>query len=187
VYVPETRLVENREVLGKLKSLEEKKQAALRLLTIAEDSLNDMRQEETQIKATQAQIAVYLEHNVVTHYNDAAVAYIDYIISRAKGKGESDNVNKFEQQKTQHKDLVAKINTDIDSGVATLLTEEGIDRQIKNLKSMKIFGKYLAKALEQDAKAEDATDEEEFRPVAIPSWSEDIRKKWTTFRFRWPF
>ena len=187
VYVPETRLVENREVLGKLKSLEEKKQAALRLLTIAEDSLNDMRQEETQIKATQAQIAVYLEHNVVTQYNDAAVAYIDYIISRAKGKGESDNVIKFEQQKTQHKDLVAKINTDIDSGVATLLTEEGIDIQIEDLKSMKIFGKYLAKALEQDAKAEDATDEEEFRPVAIPSWSEDIRKKWTTFRFRWPF
>lgn len=186
VFVPETRLIENREVLGELKTLEEKKQAALRLLTIAEDSLNGMRQEETQIKATQAQIAVYLEHNVVTHYNDATVAYIDYNISLARREGKSDDIIRFEQQQTQHKGLVAKINTDINSSVATLLTEEGINRLIEDLKSMKIFGKYLAKALEQDSMAEDANDEE-FRQVAIPSWSEDIRKKWSTFRFRWSF
>jgi hypothetical protein len=154
---------------------------------IAGDSLNGMGQEETQIKVTQAQIAVYLEHNIVRQYNDAAVAYIDYCISRAKNKGDSDNVIQLEQQKTPHKDLVAKINTDIDSSVATLLTEEGIDSLIKDLKGMKIFGKYLAEALKQESKAEYANDEEEFCQVAIPSWSEDIKKKWTTFRFRWPF
>jgi hypothetical protein len=187
VYVRETKLVENRKVLGELKSLEEKKQAALRLIAIAEDSLNGMRQEETQIKETMAQIAVYLEHNVITHYNDAAVAYIDYNISRAKEIGESDKVIQLEQQKTQHKGLVTKINTDIDSGVGTLLTEEGINRLIEGLKSMKIFGKYLVEALEQDTMAEDANDDEEFRPVAIPSRSEDNRKIWNPFRFKWPF
>lgn len=146
-----------------------------------------MRQEETQIKTAQAQIAVYLKHNVVTNYNDAAVTYIDYIISQATRVGKSGDVIRLEQQKTQHQDLVAKMNTDIDSGAATLLTEEGIDKVIKDLKRMKIYGKYLAKALEQHSNAEDSSDDEEFRQVAIPSWAEDMKKKWTTFRFRWPF
>jgi hypothetical protein len=190
VYVRERRLVENKKnekVVGKLKSLEEKKQRALGLLAIAEDSLNAMRLEETQIKAAQAQIAVYLKHNVVTNYNDAAATYLDYIISRATKEGKSGDVIQLEQQKIQHQDLVAKMNTDIDSGAATLLTEEGIDKVIEDLKSMKIYGKYLAKALEQHSKAEDSNDEEEFRQVAIPSWAEDMRKRWTAFRFRWPF
>ncbi|KAJ2891969.1 hypothetical protein MKZ38_010501 [Zalerion maritima] len=46
-------------------------------------------------------------------------------------------------------------------------TEESTDKLTKDWKSLKIFGKYLAKAFEQDWKAKDANQKEEFRQVAV--------------------
>ena len=57
-YTEVTYLIQDKTLLGKLESIEEKKKAAARVLEDAEDSARAMALEQEQIKATRAQISV---------------------------------------------------------------------------------------------------------------------------------
>ena len=180
-YIPTKQSIPDEERLMQLRDMDETREEAGRILKTLHDCFDAMIQEVNQIKATRARISAYLEKNSLAAYKDATKTYLAYSISCARREGNTEQVSQLEQQKVDHEELMKLMEVDIDDGLASQLTAEDVQRSIVDLKNMKIFGKYLMEALEEDERRMRETEDESFRQITAPTLMEGIKKKCKDF------
>ncbi|KAK3943702.1 hypothetical protein QBC46DRAFT_418945 [Diplogelasinospora grovesii] len=106
-----------------------------------------VKQEEMQVKEALAMFGVYLKRNALVAYNDATIAYLDYLIADAQSKGGTDEVQQLGLQKIAYQDQLTSITNAIKNGKTDPPDEKTLDDTINKLYKMPNFGPDLAKVL----------------------------------------
>ncbi|KAE9972894.1 hypothetical protein EG328_004702 [Venturia inaequalis] len=112
-------------------------------------TIDEYNVEHGEIRMAAAKFGVFLKKYSITPYNDATVAYLDLLI-----RGERDKINaggnnkKFlalQEDLERHKETVKILTRSMNANTtaADVLTEAGVERVVRDLYSLKHFGKNL--------------------------------------------
>jgi len=78
------------------------KQAAEVLKAELDKEVKELRSEDAQIKQALAKSAVYLKEGAMVAYNDTTIAYLDYVIERARQSGAAVDQIEYETLKAAY-------------------------------------------------------------------------------------
>ena len=143
------------------------KQAAI---TLKEERVSEYRQEREIIRDAAAKFCVFLKNNSLTPYNDALIAYLDFLIQEEQAKvqagGNDKRLLSLTEERHKHKETIEVITRNMDSNaVWNDLSEGGVDRMVQSLYNLKHFGDNLKKMKQGIATAHQATYRE--RPYTV--------------------
>lgn len=146
----ETRIIDDNEILGKIRSNVDEKEKLNRKIQAAQELQQIMRKERGQIRAARALFFVYLSHNAVDKskgYNDATIKYLDLQITVANQDRKTERAAELKLQRSMHMDEVMVLEEAITKGTVVVPDERAVDETIAGLKSMSLFGKNLSDAV----------------------------------------
>jgi GTPase SAR1 family protein len=140
------------------------KQTAIRNL---QERIDEYKQEHLQIQNATARFGLFLKKWSITPYNDQTLAYLDHLIKEEWGKvqagGNRKRLDDLEEDRRKHEEMIkvlaANVNKNTKSNDLDLqpLTEEGVDKLIKQLYGLKHFGKNLLSVKKTITAAHQAT------------------------------
>jgi len=121
------------------------KAAALKAL---DGQIAEFKEEHLKIQEAAARFTVYMQENSITVYNDAALEYLRHLIKEENVKvqlgGDSTRLEALKKECEQYQAYVETIKDARKRGVpGALLDEQGVSRLVKELYSMKHYGKDL--------------------------------------------
>ncbi|KAK3636663.1 hypothetical protein LTR56_000844 [Elasticomyces elasticus] len=122
-------------------------------LTQKQALVAEYRQEREIIRDAGAKFCVFLKNNLLAPYNDALIAYLDFLIKEEQAKvqvgGNNQRLLSLTLERNKHEEAIKIITRDMDSSVVGFdLSEGGVDRMVQGLYLLKHFGDNL-KALKQ--------------------------------------
>lgn len=139
-------------------------------ITELEKVTEEYRAEHKQIQEAAAQFGIFLKKHSITPYNDKTLAHLDFMIKEERAKVEAGGNRKkldgLEEDRGKHMETVKVLTLNMENNAKCQpLTEEGVDRQVKQLYDLKHFGKNLKAVKQTIASAHEATYRE--RPFRI--------------------
>ncbi|KAF1956851.1 hypothetical protein CC80DRAFT_562620 [Byssothecium circinans] len=146
----EVRAVDDESVLDEIRSNEGEMQVLEHKIKTTKNSQQMIRKEREQIQQARALFYVYLCHNAVgtsRAYSDATIQYLDLHIAMANRDGRTDEQTELMLQKSAHLDEVETLQEAIAVGTVAIPDERVVERTIKGLKNMDLFGKELSNAV----------------------------------------
>lgn len=139
-------------------------------ITELEKVTKEYRAEHKQIQEAAAQFGIFLKKHSITPYNDKTLVYLDFMIKEEQAKVEAGGNRKkldgLEEDRRKHEETVKVLTLNMKNNAKYQpLTEEGVDRQVKQLYNLKHFGKNLRAVKHTIASAHEATYRE--RPFRV--------------------
>jgi hypothetical protein len=133
-----------RGIKGDAKScLQLERETAARLLA-------RIQEEKLQISTTQVLIGTYLGAFAIAASEDVLIKYLNTQISIAEDKFAISEADELNEQRSQYKAGMVKLQEAIKKGEADALNEKDVDDAMERLKKMDIFGPLLSKSLGVD-------------------------------------
>lgn len=135
-----------------------------------EELVAEYRQEREVIRDAAAKFCVFLKNNSLVPYNDALIAYLDFLIKEEQAKvqagGNSKRLLSLTEERYKHQEAIEVItrNTDSDA-VRNDFSDGGIDHMVHDLYNLKYFGDNLKKLKQGIATAHQTTYRE--RPYTV--------------------
>ena len=135
-----------------------------------EQRIKEYEQERNTIRDAAAKFGVYLRKNSLAPYNDALIAYLDYLIKEEQVKvqvGSSDKrLQSLLEERRKHQEAIEVITRNQNSNVNTReLSDDRIKQKIQDLYHLKHFGAILKNMQQGIAMAHEATYRE--RPYTV--------------------
>ncbi|KAH8808796.1 hypothetical protein F5884DRAFT_753313 [Xylogone sp. PMI_703] len=169
-----TVTVTNREIEKQLKMHAD--EVTLRETAIKEKKalIEEYRQEHHQIQEAAAEFGLFLKKYSITPYNDATLAYLDFLIQDEEVKvnagGSRQKLQDLKQDRDKHKALIKVLEDNMaHNSSCKPLTELGVDQTVRHLYSLNHFGKNLKILKTSIAIAHQATYRE--RPYRVKNHS----------------
>lgn len=139
-------------------------------ITQKEKRVSEYRQEREIIRDAAAKFCVFLKNNSMAPYNDALIAYLDFLIKEEQAKvqtgGNDKRLLSLTEERHKHKEAIEVITRNMNSSAAwNDLSEGGVDRMVQSLYNLKHFGDNLKTMKQGIATAHQATYRE--RPHTI--------------------
>lgn len=132
--------------------------------------VEEYRKEREVIRDAAARFCVFLKNKSIAPYNDALVAYLDFLIKEEQAKVQAGGSDKrllsltLERQK--HTEAIEVLTRHMDGhAVAEELDEGGVDRLVKGLYGLEHFGENLKQMKQGITAAHQATYRE--KPVTV--------------------
>jgi hypothetical protein len=133
--------------------------------------IREYEEEQGEIQEAAAQFCVFLKKHSLTPYNDATLAYLDFLIkeeraklqaAESKGLWAGINLKKLEaleEDRRKHEELIKVLTSHLDSNDKNWqpLTEEGAEKLVQKLYGLKHFGENLKSVKQAIAAAHEAT------------------------------
>lgn len=122
----------------------------------------EYRSEHDQIRKAAAQFGMFLKKYSITPYNDATLAYLDYLIKEEQAKiqqgGNDKKLRGLEEDRQKHVELVNILTRNMaNDDNYQPLNEAGVDRLVQQLYSLKHFGSNLESVKRNITEAHQAT------------------------------
>ncbi|KAL4721759.1 hypothetical protein ACLX1H_011253 [Fusarium chlamydosporum] len=149
-------VVENEKARESKKTKDDQTAKAERWIAESNQTIAEMGDEDTQVKAALAQFNLYLRHNAIAAFNDSTSSYLSYLIQAVRGeelpKDKDGRVNEearvaqqkkileYESQKKAYDFECEKAKESIDDKSATIPDEKDINRIIGDLGDMHHYG-----------------------------------------------
>ena len=135
-----------------------------------ETLVSEYRQEQETIRDAAAKFCVFLKNNSLAPYNDALIAYLDFLIKEEQAKvsagGNDKRLMSLTQERHKHEEAIEVITRNMNSTAAwNDLSEGGVDRMVQSLYNLKHFGENLQKMKHGIATSHQATYRE--RPYNV--------------------
>jgi GTPase SAR1 family protein len=135
-----------------------------------EKRVEEYKTEREIIRETAAKFCVFLKNNSLAPYNDALIAYLDFLIKEEQAKVQAGGNNKrllsLTEERHKHQEAIEIITKHMNSSASwNELSEGGVDRMVQRLYKLKHFGKNLQNLREGIATAHQATYRE--RPYTV--------------------
>ncbi|TKA78719.1 hypothetical protein B0A55_04535 [Friedmanniomyces simplex] len=135
-----------------------------------EERVSEYRQEREIIRDAAAKFCVFLKNNSLAPYNDALIAYLDFLIKEEQAKvqagGNDIRLLSLTQERHKHQEAIEVITRNMDSkAVWNDLSEGGVDRMVQGLYNLKHFGDNLRNLKQGIVTAHEATYRE--RPYTV--------------------
>jgi hypothetical protein len=132
--------------------------------------LEEYKLEQESIRETTAKFCVLLKDNSLVPYNDATIAYLDFMIKEEQAKVQAGGNNKkllsLTEERHKHQEAIELITRNMASNATwTDLSEGAVDRMVQSLYSLKHFGKNLQDLKQGITTAHQATYRE--RPYTV--------------------
>jgi hypothetical protein len=147
-----------------------------------EERIKEYESEHAQIQKAAAQFGLFLKKYSITPYNDATLAYLDFLIKEEKGKvqagGNRRRLDALEQDRAKHEEIIKVLTDNMQHDPnCKPLTDEGVDRLVRQLYNLKHFGKNLKTVKKTISAAHQATYREmPYRVTSGRNWG------WSPFR-----
>jgi hypothetical protein len=124
---------------------------------------------QTTLRAA-ANFCDFLKNNSLAPYNDALIAYLDFLIKEEQAKVSADGNNKqllsLTEERHKHEEAIQVITRTMNSTAAwNDLSEGGVDRIVQSLYNLEHFGENLHKMKQGIATAHQVTYRE--RPYTV--------------------
>ena len=139
-------------------------------ITKLEALVTEYREEQETIRDAAAQFCVFLKKNSLAPYNDALIAYLDFLIKEEQAKvqagGNDKRLLSLTEERHKHQEAIEVITRNMNS-TATWndLSEGGVDRKVQSLYNLKHFGENLKDMKQGITTAHQATYRE--RPYTV--------------------
>ena len=135
-----------------------------------EKRVKEYKQEREIIRSTAAKFCVFLKNNSLVPYNDALIAYLDFLIKEEQAKVQAGGNNKrllsLTEERHKHEEAIKVITKHMNSNTTwNDLSEGGVDRMVQGLYNLKHFGKNLQNLKQGITIAHQATYRE--RPYTV--------------------
>lgn len=131
----------------------------------------EYKKEQDKIQDATARFCMFLKKHSLTPYNDATLEYLDFLIkderakvqaAQAKGILAKTNVKRLEaleEDRRKHEELIKVLTSHMNNFDTEWrpLTEEGVEKLVQKLYSLKHFGKNLRSVKQAIAAAHEAT------------------------------
>lgn len=132
--------------------------------------VSEYRQERETIRDAAAKFCVFLKNNSLAPYNDALIAYLDFLIKEEQAKvqagGNDNRLLSLTEARHKHQEAIEVITRNMGSNaVCNDLSEGGVDRMVQSLYKLKHFGDNLKKMKQGIVTAHQATYRE--RPYTV--------------------
>lgn len=132
--------------------------------------VEEYRQEQEIIRDTAAKFCVFLKKNSLVPYNDALIAYLDFLIKEEQAKvqagGNDKRLLSLTEERHKHQEAIQVITRNMNSSAGRNdLSESSVDRMVQSLYNLKHFGENLKKLKQGIATAHQATYRE--RPYTV--------------------
>lgn len=144
----------------------------LKKTAIAQNELRvqEYKQEREIIRDTAAKFCVFLKNNSLVPYNDALIAYLDFLIKEEQAKvqvgGSDKRLLSLTDERHKHQEAIEVITRHMNSSMTwNDLSEGSIDRMVQGLYNLKHFGKNLQNLKQGITTAHQATYRE--RPYTV--------------------
>ncbi|CAG8959796.1 hypothetical protein HYFRA_00001704 [Hymenoscyphus fraxineus] len=124
--------------------------------------ISEYKQEREKIRDAAAKFGVFLKKYSLAPYNDALIAYLDYLIKEEQMKVQAGGSNKrllsFTEERHKHTEAIKVITENLNSNANWETMSEGaIDRMVQSLYKLKHFGSTLENLRHGIATAHEAT------------------------------
>jgi GTPase SAR1 family protein len=124
--------------------------------------IREYRSEHEQIQKAAAQFGAFLKKYSTTPYNDATLAYLDFLIKEERAKvqagGNRKRLQALKEDRQKHKEEIKILTHNMATNAnCQPLDEEGVDRLVRKLYNLKHFGNNLRTAKQTIATAHQAT------------------------------
>lgn len=131
-------------------------------ITQLAERVSEYRQEREIIRDAAAKFGVFLKKHSLAAYNDALIAYLDFLIKEEQAKVQAGGNNKrllsFTEERHKHQEAIEVITRNTNSNaVWNDLSEGGVDRMVQSLYNLKHFGDNLRSMKQGIALAHQAT------------------------------
>ncbi|KAF2669828.1 hypothetical protein BT63DRAFT_222869 [Microthyrium microscopicum] len=131
-------------------------------ITQMDQRIKEYEKELGIIRMAAAKFGVFLKKNSITPYNDATVAYLEFLIKAEKDKvqigGNKARLDALEQDLNKHHEIVGILTRSMNSKHNTAdITEAGVHKTVKELYNLKHFGKDLQNLQHGISEAHQAT------------------------------
>jgi GTPase SAR1 family protein len=132
--------------------------------------VTEYKQEQETIRDTAAKFCIFLKNNSLVPYNDALIAYLDFLIKEEQAKVQAGGNNKrllsLTEERHKHQEAIELITRNMTSNATwNDLSEGAVDRMVQGLYSLKHFGKNLQELKQGITTAHQATYRE--RPYTV--------------------
>jgi GTPase SAR1 family protein len=138
--------------------------------------IEEYRREHEQIRKAGVQFGAFLKKHSITPYNDATLAYLDFLIKEEKAKiqagGNRKKLQALEEDRQKHEEEIKILTENMQNDAnCQPLDEEGVDLLVKQLYNLKHFGNNLKSVKHTIAAAHQATYREmPYRVKSNGSW-----------------
>jgi predicted GTPase len=110
--------------------------------------IKEYEEEHNIIRMAAAKFGLFLKKNSITPYNDATVAYLDFLIKAETDKvqqgGDERKLKDLTEDLQRHNETVQVLTRSVNmNNSAADLSEAGVERTVRHLYSLKHFGKNL--------------------------------------------
>lgn len=110
--------------------------------------VEEFKQEQRTIREAAAKFCIFLKKNSLVPYNDALIAYLDFLIKEEQVKvqagGNDKRLLSLTEERYKHKEAIALITQHMNSNAGAVdLSEGAVDRMVRGLYNLKHFGKNL--------------------------------------------
>lgn len=131
----------------------------------------EYRSEHDQLRKAAARFGIFLKKYSITPYNDATLAYLDFLIKEEHAKiqagGNDRKLRGLEADRQKHVETVDILTRNMaNDSKCRLLDEAGVDRLVKKLYNLKHFGSNLESVKRNITEAHEATYRE--MPYRVP-------------------
>jgi GTPase SAR1 family protein len=139
-------------------------------ITKKETLVSEYREEQETIRDAAAQFCVFLKKNSLAPYNDALIAYLDFLIKEEQAKvqagGNDKRLLSLTEERHKHQEAIEVITRNMNSTAAwNDLSEGGVDRMVRSLYNLKHWGENLKNLKHGITTAHEATYRE--RPYTV--------------------
>ena len=132
--------------------------------------IEEYKQEQRIIRDAAAMFCIFLKKNSLVPYNDALIAYLDFLIKEEQAKVQAGGNNKrllsLTEERHKHQEAIKLITQHMNSSARSIdLSEGAVDRMVQGLYNLKHFGKNLRDLQQGITTAHQATYRE--RPYTV--------------------
>jgi len=177
------------EVALRLKNSNDNIEPVRELVEKKKHRVEQFKNEQKLILEACSQFTFFMTRNSITPYNDTTIAFLEEQIDEEKrklgtGSGKPERLRRLEESLHQHEKMVGDLKSSLERGEGQeILEENGIEKRLKTLYELPIFGRDLQKIKEAVDRTRQATFREKPHPIRVGAhWPSGSSGRWPEFK-----